>query len=37
MCPRCDTVAQNNGMRAGPPNHPGTRDGWFRDTTGGTK
>ena len=28
-CRRCDTVAQNNGMRVGPPNLPGSRNGWF--------
>lgn len=28
-CPRCDTSAQSNGMRVGPPNMPGTRNGWF--------
>lgn len=29
ICPRCDTVAQGNGMRSGPPKLAGTRDGWF--------
>ena len=29
VCRRCDTSAQNNGMRVGPPNSPGTNNGWF--------
>lgn len=37
VCPRCDTVAQGNGMRVGPPNSPGTRDGWFNAPFGDLK
>jgi len=32
ICRRCDTSAdlsKPGGMRAGPPNMPGTRNGWF--------
>lgn len=36
-CPRCDTTAQAGGQRVGPPNSPGTRDGWFLAPFGDTK
>lgn len=29
VCRRCDTSGQGGGRRVGPPNAPGTRDGWF--------
>lgn len=28
ICRRCDTTPLN-GMRVGPPNNPGTTNGWF--------
>jgi len=37
MCPRCDTSAQHSGTRVGPPNAPGTRNGWFNATFGDRK
>lgn len=37
MCRRCDTTAQGNSMRVGPPNTPGTRDGWFTNPFGDRK
>jgi tRNA(Ile2) C34 agmatinyltransferase TiaS len=37
VCRRCDTTAQGNGMRVGPPTLPGTRDGWFNAPFGDTK
>ncbi len=37
MCRRCDTSAQNNGMRVGPPNAPTTRNGWFNPMFGDRK
>jgi hypothetical protein len=37
ICRRCDTSAQNNGMRVGPPNTPGTHNGWFTATFGDHK
>lgn len=36
ICRRCDTTAQGN-QRVGPPNLPGTRDGWFIAPFGDTK
>jgi hypothetical protein len=29
ICRRCDTSQQAGGMRVGPPNSPGTKNGWF--------
>ena len=37
ICPRCDTSAQSNGQRVGPPNLPGTRNGWFPASFGDHK
>lgn len=37
ICLCCDTSPHNNGMRAGPPNTPGTNSGWFVATFGDPK
>lgn len=36
-CRRCDTVAQHDNHRAGPPKLPNTIDGWFRAPFGDIK
>lgn len=37
VCPRCDTSAQKDTMRVGPPNAPGTSNGWFTAMFGDSK
>lgn len=37
VCLRCDTSAQGNGVRVGPPNLPGTNNGWFNAPFGDRK
>jgi hypothetical protein len=37
VCRRCDTVDQGHGQRVGPPNSPGTTNGWFAAPFGDTK
>lgn len=34
ICPRCDTVAEGNGIRVGPPHAPGTLFGRFKASFG---
>lgn len=37
ICLRCDTSQQTGSMRVGPPNTPGTNNGWFTASFGETK
>ncbi len=38
ICPQCDTIGMGTsmgiGMRVGPPNTPGSRNGWITSPTG---